>query len=80
MCRVKNTINDDKFKDKIDASKKQEIEDKVADIIKFIEDNPNASKEEYEAKQKELEAIANPAMAELYKDAGGAPGAEGEFS
>lgn len=74
---VKNTINDEKFKDKIDASKKQEIEDKVGDIIKFIEDNPNASKEEYEAKQKELEAIANPAMAELYKEAGGAPGAEG---
>ena len=33
-----------------------------------------ASKDEYEEKQKELEGIANPIMQKVYAAAGGAPG------
>lgn len=33
-----------------------------------------AEKEEFEAKQKEVEAVANPIMMKVYQGAGGAPG------
>ena len=45
--------------------------------------NPSAPKEQYDAKRKELEAIANPIMQKLYGaaggDEGGMPGMPGGF-
>ena len=43
------------------------------ETISWLDASQEASKEEYEDKQKELEAIANPIMQKLYS-AGGAPG------
>jgi len=39
-----------------------------------MEANKNASKEEYEQKKKDFEAIIHPIMAKLYAKTGGAPG------
>jgi len=44
--------------------------------ITFLDSSSEAPKTEYEERQKELEAVANPIMTRLY-GAGGAPGAEG---
>lgn len=72
---MKSTIEDDKVKDKISEEDKKTIQDKCQETIKWLEENPNASKDEYEAKQKEIEKICSPIVAKLYQGAqGGMPG------
>lgn len=71
---MKSTIEDEKLKDKISEADKQTIQDKCNDIIKWLDGNQLAEAEEYEHKQKELEAICNPIITKLYQGAGGAPG------
>lgn len=71
---LKNTLGDDKVSGKIDAADKTKLEGAINDTIKWLEQNQEAEKEEYEHKQKELEGISNPIMTKLYA-AGGAPGA-----
>ena len=70
---MKNTLSDEKLRDKVTAEDKKTIEDKVQEISKWLETNQDATTEQYEAKQKELEAVANPIMQKIYA-AGGAPG------
>ncbi|KAJ6596818.1 heat shock cognate 70 [Mycena vulgaris] len=70
---LRNSINDEKLADKFEAADKTKLESAVNDTIKWLDASQEGSKEEYEEKQKELEAIANPIMQKLY-GAGGAPG------
>lgn len=68
---LRNTINEDKLKDKLSDADRSAIETKVNEVLKWLEENEDVSKEEFEAKQKEVEAIANPIMTRLYQSAGG---------
>merc|ERR1719194_224691 len=70
---LKNTMDDEKLKDKIDAGDKETITKKCDEMISWLDANQTAEKEEFEEKQKELEGVANPIMQKLYA-AGGAPG------
>jgi len=71
---MKSTVEDDKMKDKISESEKSQILDKCNETVKWLDANQLAEKEEYEHKQKEVEAICNPIITKLYQGAGGAPG------
>nr|AGY56119.1 heat shock protein 70 [Mytilus coruscus] len=71
---MKQTVEDEKLKDKISESDKKEIMDKCDEIIKWLDANNLAEKEEFEHKQKELEGVCNPIITKLYQSAGGAPG------
>lgn len=71
---MKATMEDEKLKDKISESDKTLIMDKCNDTIKWLDANQLAEKEEYEHRQKELEAVCNPIITKLYQSAGGAPG------
>jgi L1 cell adhesion molecule like protein len=71
---LRNSINDEKLADKFDPADKTKLETSVKETIAWLDASQEASKEEYEGKQKELEAIANPIMQKLYGAAGGAPG------
>jgi heat shock protein 1/8 len=62
---LKNTMADEKVKDKIDASDKSALEAAVNKAISWLESNPGAEKEEYEAKQKEIEGVAMPIMTKM---------------
>jgi len=68
---MKNTIQDEKLKDKISADDKAKAEKAIDDALKWLESNQLAEKEEFEHKQKELEAIANPIMTKMYQGGGG---------
>jgi L1 cell adhesion molecule like protein len=70
---LKTTIGDDKTKDKISAGDRSTIESAINETTRWVESNENASTEEFESKQKELEHIAQPIIMKLYQD-GGAPG------
>jgi heat shock 70kDa protein 1/2/6/8 len=71
---LRNSITDEKLADKFEAGDKAKLESAVNETIQWLDSSQEASKEEYEEKQKELEAIANPIMQKLYGAAGGAPG------
>merc|ERR1712174_54040 len=52
--QIKNTLNDEKLKDKFSDEDKQVVEDCSKEGLQFLESNADASAEEYEAKQKEI--------------------------
>ena len=75
---VKNSINDEKMRDKISQEDRNIIENKVQELSRWIESNPDAPEEQYQAKQKEMENIVNPIMQKMYSGAaGGASGFPG---
>jgi heat shock protein 1/8 len=71
---MKSTVEDEKLKDKISESDRKVILDKCQDIIKWLDSNQLAEKEEFEHKLKEAEGACNPIITKLYQSAGGAPG------
>jgi L1 cell adhesion molecule like protein len=71
---LKNTINDEKFKDKLDSDDKTTIEQLISDTTKWLENNDNAEKEEFDDKKKEVEDLASPIISKLYQESGGMPG------
>ena len=74
---LKNSISQEPLSSKIDSSDKEQLEKAIKQTIDWLDHNHEASKEDYEAKQKELEAVSTPIMTKLYQQAGGAGGAGG---
>lgn len=68
---MKSTVEDEKVKEKIPEEDRKTVLDKCNDVIRWLDANQLAEKEEFEDKQKELEKICNPIITKLY--AGGAP-------
>jgi heat shock 70kDa protein 1/2/6/8 len=71
---MKATIEDENMKDKIPDTDKTLILDKCNETIKWLDANQLGEKEEYEHRQKELEAVCNPIITKLYQGAGAPPG------
>merc|ERR1712087_579383 len=68
---MRNTLNDDGIKDKIDASDKETLEKAINDAIAWLDSNQMAEQDEFEDKLKELEGICNPVVQKLYAAGGG---------
>jgi L1 cell adhesion molecule like protein len=64
---IRNTIKDEKIKDKISEEEKKIIEEKTNEIISTIENDENLEKEDYEKKENELKEIANPIISKIYQ-------------
>ncbi len=73
---LRNTLSDSKVDEKLDASDKETLKAEIDKIVAWLDENQQATKEEYEEHQKELEGVANPIMMKFY-GAGGAPGGPG---
>jgi len=74
MCyQYRNTLNEEKLKDKFTDEEKKKINDATDEALKWANDHPAASKEEFDGKVKELEALFNPIMMRVYQEAGGMP-------
>lgn len=71
---MKATLDEENLKSKISESDRTTIMDKCNETIKWLDANQLGDKEEYEHRQKELEAVCNPIITKLYQGAGGAPG------
>jgi heat shock protein 1/8 len=76
---LRNTLNDDAVGGKLDASDKSALEGKVNETIAWLDANQSAEKEEFEEKQKELEAVANPILQKM-GGGGGMPGGMPDMS
>ncbi|WP_411027267.1 hypothetical protein, partial [Salmonella sp. s54925] len=70
---TKQTMEDEKLKDKVSEEDKKSVLDKCSEVIAWLDSNQTADKDEFESQQKELEKIYNPIITKVYQ-AGGAPG------
>merc|ERR1711963_722270 len=68
---MRNTLQEEKLKDKFEAGDKEKIEKAVQDTLDWLDKNQLAEKGEFEGKQKELEGVVNPIMMKVYQAAGG---------
>ena len=74
---LKNTLQEEKLKDKFEEGDKEKIEQAVADALEWLEKNQMAEKDEFEAKQKDVEQVVNPIMMKVYQAAGAGAGGGG---
>ncbi|GKT87098.1 hsp70-like protein [Colletotrichum tofieldiae] len=74
---LRNTLSDSKVDEKLDADDKEKLKTEIDQIVTWLDENQQATREEYEERQKELEGVANPIMMKFYGSAGGPPGAGG---
>merc|ERR1712006_69090 len=68
---MRNTLQEEKLKDKFEGGDKEAIEKAVQDALDWLDKNQLAEKDEFEAKQKEVEGVVNPIMMKVYQAAGG---------
>jgi len=73
VYNLKNQLEDDEngLADKISSEDKKELQDMIDEALDWIEKNPDAEKEEYDEKQKEVENVANPIMRNMYSSGAG---------
>jgi L1 cell adhesion molecule like protein len=72
---LRNTLQDEKVGGALPEDEKTKLSAAVDESIKWLDESQEASKEEYESKQKELEEVANPIMMKFYQQQQGAEGA-----
>ncbi|GMI41968.1 hypothetical protein TrCOL_g13763 [Triparma columacea] len=71
LYNLRNSL--DSLGDNIDADDKEKLGGIVEEALKWLEDNlESGDKESYDAKQKEVEEVANPILQKSYEKAGGA--------
>ncbi|KAJ3325934.1 70-kilodalton heat shock protein [Boothiomyces sp. JEL0866] len=75
---LRNTIQDEKLASKLKGDDRKKLESAIDSAISWLDGNQEATKEEFEHHQKELEKVANPIMSKIYGaggvPSGGAPG------
>jgi len=71
---MKNTIGEEKFKEAVSEDDKKAIEDKIDEVMKWLDTAEHAEKEEFESMQKDVESVCNPIIQKMYAAAGGGGG------
>lgn len=74
LYNTRNAVREDKVKDSLGESTVNEVEEWVKDALQWLDDHPEASKEEYTDKHKEVEDKIRPVMMKLYQSAGAGAG------
>jgi len=79
LYNLKNTLDDEEkgISEKIEAAEKTELVSLIDETLDWLEENPEAEAEEYSAKQKEVEQVANPIMRKVYQGSGAPGGSSG---
>merc|ERR1711957_733883 len=68
---MRNTLQEEKLKEKFEGDDRDKIEKAVQETLDWLDKDQLAEKDEFEAKQKELEGVGNPIMMKVYQAAGG---------
>ena len=81
LYNLKNTLEDDEKGLDISAEDKKELQDMLDEVLEWMDGNPEADKEDYDEKLKEVEQVANPIMRNVYSGGEGGGGDEdmGDF-
>ena len=67
VYNVRNSLQDEKTKEKLGAEVCDEQLTKVKEVLDWMDSNPSGSKEDYDAKRKETEELFRPVFAKLYE-------------
>lgn len=70
---MKQTVEDEKVKDKLTEEDIATINSKVDETMSWLDSNQTAEKDEFEHQQKQLESICSPIIQKMYAASGGAP-------
>nr|QEM21693.1 HSC71-4 [Dermatophagoides farinae] len=70
--QMKATLDEEAIKSKVSEEDRKKILDKVDEVLKWLDANALAEKDEFEHQRKELESVCNPIITKLYQQAGGA--------
>merc|ERR1712159_498252 len=71
LYNLKSHLEDEDRAQNLSAEEKRELLELVEEKLDWMEDTPEALKEDFEGHQKEVEQIANPLMRKLYDSGGG---------
>lgn len=77
LYNLKNSIND-QMEEKLQSEDKEILSKTIDDALVWLEDNPASEKDDYEKKQKEVEAIVNPILKRVYEQSSRSSGSVGE--
>ena len=66
--QLKSAVDDDK--NALEESDREQLKEKIDEVMKWLETAQNAEKEEIDSMKKELEDVAKPIMSKLYGQAG----------
>jgi len=69
--QIKNSLNDEKVKDKVDPEDRKIVEEACTETTTWLEANQNATYEEIESKRKSLEEKLQPIMMKIHQAGGG---------
>merc|ERR1712188_325250 len=69
--QMKNTASEDKFKSAVSEEEAKAVNDKVEEVMQWLETAEHAEKEEFESMQKDLETVCNPVITKMYQAGGG---------
>lgn len=70
---IRNNLQEEKIKEKLDEADITSLNAKIDETIKFLEENPQGEPEMFDEKLKALEEMANPIFQKAYAAGGGAP-------
>ena len=74
LFQLKNTLSDEKTKDKFEVSDRETLTSKIEEITSWFDEHQEEEKETYEEKKKEIEELAMPIMTKMYQSMGGDAG------
>jgi heat shock protein 1/8 len=74
---LKNTLSDEKVAGKLDPEDKTKLTAEIDKTVAWLDESQQATKEEYDDHQKELESVANPIMMKFYGQGGEGAGMPG---
>ena len=79
VYNLRNQLEEDQFSSQVSPEDKRELEDMIHDALDWMEDRPDAVKEDFLKKQKDVENVANPMIRKIYNAGGNSGGYEDEF-
>jgi heat shock protein 5 len=80
LYNLKNTLEDEEkgLSEAVSAEDKKELQDMIDETLDWMDENPEADKEDYDSKLKEVESVANPIMRNVYSGGAGGGGGGGD--
>jgi len=69
--QMRTSLKEEAIQTQLSDSEKASINEAIDSALSYDENHPNATKEDFEAKQKEIEGVIQPIMTKLYQQGGG---------
>lgn len=66
--QVKNSLGEEKLKEKLSEDERTTVDNKIEEVLNWVDNNSSAEKNEFEEKRKELENLFNPIMQRIMSE------------